>query len=143
MLPALSHASPDCRGYLNQLVGGSWLRNMLVLLDGCLYVYSDQDLESSTTGKNIKIFSLWISEISTIDVKHISGVIFLHGYKAQSGNIGWKRNLFEMIPTDQNLNHFYFHAQTETEKKRLSSVFPLRYIKKVFFPDGLPLLNIR
>lgn len=95
MLPALSHASPDCRGYLNQLVGGSWSRNMLVLLDGCLYVYSDQDLESSTTG-----------------------VIFLHGYKAQSGNIGGKRHSFEMIPTDQNLNHFYFHAQTETEKKR-------------------------
>jgi len=95
ILPALTHVSPDCRGYLHQLNGGLWLKNMLVLLDGCLYIYSDQDLESAS-----------------------SGVIFLHGYKAQSGNIGGKRHAFEMIPTDHNLKHFYFHAQTETEKKR-------------------------
>jgi len=95
VLPALSHSSPDCRGFLNQLTGGLWARNMLVLLDGCLYIYSDQDQESPSTG-----------------------VIFLHGYKAQSGNIVGKRHAFEMIPTDHNLKHFYFHAQTETEKKR-------------------------
>merc|ERR1719250_488734 len=95
LLPPLAHTSPDCRGHLAQLSLGVWGRRMLVLLDGCLYVYSDQDMESSSTG-----------------------VIFLHGYKAQSGNIGGKRHAFEMIPTDHNLKHFYFHAQTETEKKR-------------------------
>jgi hypothetical protein len=95
MLPGLGHASPDCRGNLQQLSGGLWLKKMLVLLDGCLYIYSDQELESAA-----------------------AGVIFLHGYKAQSGNIGGKRHAFEMIPTDHNLKHFYFHAQTETEKKR-------------------------
>ena len=111
------------------------------LVDGCLYVYSDQDLESSTTGKNTIIFSLWILEISTIDVEHIPGEIFLHGYKAQSGNIGGKRHAFEMIPTDHNLNHFYFHAQTEPEKKRLSSLSPIFFIKEFFFSRWLTALE--
>ena len=62
----------------------------------------------------------------------------MHGYKAQSGNIG--RHAFEMIATDHNLNHFYFHAQTEPEQKRLSSLSPILFIK---FPDGWLLLNIQ
>ena len=47
-----------------------------------------------------------------------SGVIFLHGYKAQPVNAGGRRYAFELIPTDHELKHFFFHAQTETEKKR-------------------------
>ena len=89
---------------------------MLVLLDGCLYIYSDQE-ESSTTGDE-NYYDLEISEFIQLIHMNILGVIFLHGYKAQSGNIGGKRHAFEMIPTDHNLKHFYFHAQTETEKKR-------------------------
>jgi hypothetical protein len=46
------------------------------------------------------------------------GVIFLHGYKAQPVSAGGRRHAFELIPTDQELKHFFFHAQTETEKKR-------------------------
>ena len=60
----------------------------------------------------------------------------MHGYKAQSGNIGRKRHAFEIIPTDHNLNHFYFHAQTEPGKKRLSSLSPIFLLKNSFFPDG-------
>ena len=46
------------------------------------------------------------------------GVIYLHGYRAQPSSIGGRRHAWEMIPTEQNMKHFYFHAQTETEKKR-------------------------
>ncbi len=47
-----------------------------------------------------------------------AGVIFLHGYKAQPVNAGGRRYAFELTPTDHELKHFFFHAQTETEKKR-------------------------
>ena len=73
-------------------------------------------------------------------------MIFLHGYRAQSGGVSGKRHSFEMVtaihhtkltsfhlkalvklvgnispfqvPSDPQLSSFYFHAQTETEKKR-------------------------
>jgi len=95
-LPSNGHHNPDCRGLLHQMdTAGAWSRWLLVLLDGCLYIYSELDPESSARG-----------------------VIFLHGYRAQSGSVAGKRHSFEMVPSDPQLRHFYFFAQTETEKKR-------------------------
>ena len=47
-------------------------------------------------------------------------MIFLHGYKAQQSNVLGRRHAWEMMPasSDSNVRHFFFHAQTETEKKR-------------------------
>ena len=55
-------------------------------------------------------------------------MIYLHGYRAQPSSIAGRRHAWEMAPShgpdtgtglgDTNLRHFYFHAQTETEKKR-------------------------
>ena len=50
----------------------------------------------------------------------LSGVIFLQGYKAQQSSVLGRRHAWEMVPTssDSSVRHFFFHAQTETEKKR-------------------------
>ena len=50
-------------------------------------------------------------------------MIFLHGYKAQPSSIAGRRFSWEMLPTEPNMKHFYFHAQTETEKKRFEDIF--------------------
>lgn len=48
------------------------------------------------------------------------GVIFLQGYKAQQSSVAGRRHAWEMMPSspDSTVRHFFFHAQTETEKKR-------------------------
>jgi len=93
---ALDQPRPDSRGFLTQMSSSTrcWRRRYFVLMDGCLYIYQDQEDKKAT------------------------GVIFLHGYKTQSASFSGTRHGFEMIPTDPSLKHFYFHAQTETEKKR-------------------------
>ena len=50
-LPASAHSGPDCRGNLHQFTAGAWLRQLLVLIDGCLYVYSDIEPDAPATGK--------------------------------------------------------------------------------------------
>ena len=52
-LPASAHASPDCRGHLHQFTGGSWLRQLLVLVDGCLYIYSDIEPDAPAIGESL------------------------------------------------------------------------------------------
>ena len=49
-LPASAHAAPDCRGHLHQFSGGAWVRQLLVLMDGCLYIYSDIAPDSPAQG---------------------------------------------------------------------------------------------
>jgi len=97
-MPASSHRQPDCRGHLHHLQGGQWVRQLLVLLDGCLYIYSDIEPDASATG-----------------------VIFLQGYKAQQSSVVGRRHAWQMTPSasdSSNVRTFFFHAQTETEKKR-------------------------
>ena len=50
----------------------------------------------------------------------LPGVIFLQGYKAQQSSVAGRRHAWEMLPSsaDSSVRHFFFHAQTETEKKR-------------------------
>ena len=52
-LPASAHTNPDCRGHLHQFTGGSWLRQLLVLVDGCLYIYSDIEPDAPAIGESI------------------------------------------------------------------------------------------
>ena len=63
-LPASAHASPDCRGHLHQFSGGSWLRQLLVLVDGCLYIYSDIEPDASATSKSLPITVVQKANIS-------------------------------------------------------------------------------
>ena len=50
-VPASSHPQPDCRGHLHLLQAGQWVRQLLVLLDGCLYIYSDIEPDAIATGE--------------------------------------------------------------------------------------------
>jgi hypothetical protein len=46
----IGHASTDCRGVLHQLLAGQWTSRSLVLVDGCLYVYRDEQEPATGTG---------------------------------------------------------------------------------------------
>lgn len=50
-IPASGHTNPDCRGHLHQYSAGSWIRQLLVLIDGCLYIYSDIEPDAPAIGK--------------------------------------------------------------------------------------------
>ena len=50
-IPASGHTNPDCRGHLHQYSAGSWIRQLLVLIDGCLYIYSDIEPDAAAIGK--------------------------------------------------------------------------------------------
>ena len=55
----------------------------------------------------------------------VSGVIFLQGYKAQQSSVAGRRHAWQMTPSasdSSNVRTFFFHAQTETEKKRWVTV---------------------
>ena len=53
-MPASAHVNPDSRGVLHQYSGGSWVRQQLVLIDGCLYTYSDIEPDAPATGDHLK-----------------------------------------------------------------------------------------
>ena len=53
-MPASAHVNPDSRGVLHQYTGGSWVRQQLVLIDGCLYTYSDIEPDAPATGDHLK-----------------------------------------------------------------------------------------
>ena len=57
-IPASGHTNPDCRGHLHQYSAGAWIRQLLVLIDGCLYIYSDIEPDAPAIGKLSKQYIL-------------------------------------------------------------------------------------
>ncbi|XP_046988292.1 uncharacterized protein LOC124593985 [Schistocerca americana] len=92
-LPASSVLQPDCAGYLTQ-IGPKWRRRFCVLKDACLYFYQDSTADSAI------------------------GMVCLHGYRVQNCGTGEKRLSFEVLPPDARQRHFYFHAESELDKKK-------------------------
>ncbi|XP_037082893.1 uncharacterized protein LOC119103455 [Pollicipes pollicipes] len=93
--PGLIH-NPDCGGFLSKLGHRwrCWKRLYCVLKDGVMYFYRG-DSEPAAFG-----------------------AAYLHGYRVQSSGVGGRRPSFEVSPPQPRLRHFYFIADSETERKR-------------------------
>ncbi|KAL3272794.1 hypothetical protein HHI36_014254 [Cryptolaemus montrouzieri] len=89
-------SNPDCFGYLVKLGNQwkSWSRRYCVLKDACLYFYSDANS------------------------KNAFGVAYLHGYRVQQSLPGSKKHAFEIIPPDPDHKHYYFHTESDTDRRR-------------------------
>ncbi|XP_028131429.1 uncharacterized protein LOC114327122 isoform X3 [Diabrotica virgifera virgifera] len=96
MLPPCSIKEPDCFGYLVKLgtQWKSWSRRYCILKDACLYFYQDAN------------------------AKNAFGVAYLHGYRVQQYLSGTKKYAFEIVPPDSNKKHYYFHTDSDADKKR-------------------------
>lgn len=46
------------------------------------------------------------------------GVACLHGYRVQQSTSGSKKHTFEIIPPDSAQKHFYFHTESDMDRKR-------------------------
>lgn len=46
------------------------------------------------------------------------GMVLLHGYKVQQFSTGNRKHAFELSPADSKLRTFYFHSDSEIDKKR-------------------------
>ena len=60
LVPASAHPQPDCRGHLHHLQCGQWVRQLLVLMDGCLYIYSDIEPDAPATGESKEYDQIYI-----------------------------------------------------------------------------------
>lgn len=56
------------------------------------------------------------------------GVACLHGYRVQQSVSGSKKHAFEVIPPDPNKKYYYFHTESEADRKRLVKCHLIAYI---------------
>lgn len=123
--PANMHR-PDCFGYLNKLGSKwkTWTRRYCVLKDACLYFYQDANSKSSF-GKSRRTSQSKASV--AIDNCSFPGMACLHGYRVQQSTTGGKKHAFEVLPSDASQKHFYFHTETEMDRKRYKEHKSLRF----------------
>lgn len=91
--PAASVTQPDCFGHLTQLED-KWRRRYCVLKDAALLLYADSAAQRALA------------------------VACLQGYRVLSAGVAAKRYSFEVVPPESKQKHFYFHTDTEMDKKR-------------------------
>ncbi|KAH1016350.1 hypothetical protein HUJ04_007586 [Dendroctonus ponderosae] len=90
-----SISDPDCFGYLIKLgtQWKSWSRRYCVLKDAALYFYQDSNASNAF------------------------GVALLQGYRVQQSSSS-KKHSFEIVPPDPTKKHYYFHAESDTDRRR-------------------------
>lgn len=55
---------------------------------------------------------------SILGISCILGLLCLHGYRVQNASAGGKRFAFDLLAPESKQKHFYFHTDTELDKKR-------------------------